>query len=165
VPKPKDNNDQVFSSIFKYFLKSPKKRIIRVCLNRIESMSLLCIFSLFKKTIIGIIFFLLFCFSYRFFLLLWLFFIFSFFLFLYYYNLYIIFIFFHFPFLSILKKNHIVTLVAIAYCIIISYAHHANNAYNFFLVFFCFGLRAAVKRKSKKKKEKKKKNKREGNGI
>jgi hypothetical protein len=30
------------SSIFKYFLKSPKKRIIRVCLNRIESMSLLC---------------------------------------------------------------------------------------------------------------------------
>jgi hypothetical protein len=31
------------SSIFKYFLKSPKKRIIRVCLNRIESMSLLCI--------------------------------------------------------------------------------------------------------------------------
>jgi len=33
---------QVFSSIFKYFLKSPKKRIIRVCLNRIESMSLLC---------------------------------------------------------------------------------------------------------------------------
>jgi hypothetical protein len=41
VPKPKDNDDQVFSSIFKYFLKSPKKRIIRVCLNRIESMSLL----------------------------------------------------------------------------------------------------------------------------
>jgi hypothetical protein len=29
------------SSIFKYFLKSPKKRKIRVCLNRIESMSLL----------------------------------------------------------------------------------------------------------------------------
>jgi hypothetical protein len=29
------------SSIFKYFFKSPKKRIIRVCLNRIESMSLL----------------------------------------------------------------------------------------------------------------------------
>jgi hypothetical protein len=41
VPKPKDNDDQVFSSIFKYFLKSPKKRIIRVCLNQIESMSLL----------------------------------------------------------------------------------------------------------------------------
>jgi hypothetical protein len=36
---------QVFSSIFKYFLKNPKKRIIRVCLNRIESMSLLCLFS------------------------------------------------------------------------------------------------------------------------
>jgi len=32
---------QRWSSIFKYFLKSPKKRIIRVCLNRIESMSLL----------------------------------------------------------------------------------------------------------------------------
>jgi hypothetical protein len=32
---------QQWSSIFKYFLKSPKKRIIRVCLNRIESMSLL----------------------------------------------------------------------------------------------------------------------------
>jgi hypothetical protein len=29
------------SSIFKYFLKSPKKRIIRVCLNQIGSMSLL----------------------------------------------------------------------------------------------------------------------------
>jgi hypothetical protein len=29
------------SSIFKYFLKSPKKHKIRVCLNRIESMSLL----------------------------------------------------------------------------------------------------------------------------
>ncbi len=41
MPKPKDNDDQVFSSIFKYFLKSPKKRIIRVCLNQIESMSLL----------------------------------------------------------------------------------------------------------------------------
>ncbi len=32
---------QRWSSIFKYFLKSPKKRIIHVCLNRIESMSLL----------------------------------------------------------------------------------------------------------------------------
>jgi len=32
---------QRWSSIFKYFFKSPKKRIIRVCLNRIESMSLL----------------------------------------------------------------------------------------------------------------------------
>ncbi len=42
MPKPKDNDDQVFSSIFKYFLKSPKKHIICVCLNRIESMSLLC---------------------------------------------------------------------------------------------------------------------------
>ncbi len=29
-----------------YFLKSPKKRIIHVCLNRIERMSLLCINSL-----------------------------------------------------------------------------------------------------------------------
>jgi hypothetical protein len=37
----KDNDDKVFSSVFKYFLKSPKKRIIRVCLNRIERMSLL----------------------------------------------------------------------------------------------------------------------------
>jgi hypothetical protein len=33
---------QRWSSIFKYFFKSPKKHIIRVCLNRIESMSLLC---------------------------------------------------------------------------------------------------------------------------
>jgi hypothetical protein len=32
------------SSIFKYFLKSPKKCKICVCLNRIESMSLLCNF-------------------------------------------------------------------------------------------------------------------------
>ncbi len=46
MPKPKDNDDQVFSSIFKYFLKSPKKRIIHVCLNQIESMSLLCCFQL-----------------------------------------------------------------------------------------------------------------------
>jgi hypothetical protein len=30
------------SSIFKYFLKSPKKCIIHVCLNQIGSMSLLC---------------------------------------------------------------------------------------------------------------------------
>jgi hypothetical protein len=41
----KDNDDQVFSSIFKYFFKSPKKHIIRVCLNRIESMSLLWLLS------------------------------------------------------------------------------------------------------------------------
>jgi diphthamide synthase (EF-2-diphthine--ammonia ligase) len=34
----KDNDDKVFSSIF---LKAQKKRIIRVCLNRIECMSLL----------------------------------------------------------------------------------------------------------------------------
>jgi hypothetical protein len=35
-------------SIFKYFLKSPKKRKIRVCLNRIESMSLLWKFECFS---------------------------------------------------------------------------------------------------------------------
>ncbi len=37
----KDNDDKIFSSIFKYFFKSPKKCIICVCLNWIESMSLL----------------------------------------------------------------------------------------------------------------------------
>jgi hypothetical protein len=41
----KDNNDQVFSRIFKYYKKSPKKRVIRVCLNWIESMSLLWLSS------------------------------------------------------------------------------------------------------------------------
>ncbi len=57
MPKPKDNDDQVFSSIFKYFFKSPKKRIIRVCLNRIENMSLLCnwVLSLKVLFIFGVI--------------------------------------------------------------------------------------------------------------
>ncbi len=49
----KDNDDQVFSSIFKYFFKSPKIRIIRVCLNQIERMSLLwltdCLWHLLHK--------------------------------------------------------------------------------------------------------------------
>jgi hypothetical protein len=39
------------SNIFKYFLKSPKKRIIRVCLNRIERMSLLCFFGPIGPTV------------------------------------------------------------------------------------------------------------------
>jgi ABC-type transport system involved in Fe-S cluster assembly fused permease/ATPase subunit len=57
---------------------------------------------------------------------------------------------------------HIVALVAIAYCIIISYTqYHTKYAYTFFLVFFCFGLKVEAKRKSKKRKEK---NKKEGNG-
>jgi len=48
----KDNDDQVFSSIFKYFqvfFKKPKKRIICVCLNRIERMSLLCMFFIYRR--------------------------------------------------------------------------------------------------------------------
>ncbi len=42
------------SSIFKYFLKSPKKCIIRVCLNWIERMSLLCkkMWEIFKCSLL-----------------------------------------------------------------------------------------------------------------
>jgi hypothetical protein len=96
-------------------------------------------FPFFSNYYCYYVFFFSFVFLIDFFLLLWLFFIFSFFLFLYYYNLFIILFYFPFPSSSIFLKNHIVALVAIAYCIIISYAHHAKNAYTFFLVFFCFG--------------------------
>ncbi len=113
----------------------PKPRVVTHCCYNF----FFIIFSLFFQLLLLLCFLLLFCFSYRFFLLFWLFFIFSFFLFLYYYNLFIILFYFPFPSSSIFLKNHIVALVAIAYCIIISYAHHAKNAYTFFLVFFCFG--------------------------
>ncbi len=41
------------SNIFKYFLKSPKKRIIRVCLNQIGSMSLLWLI-MFTERLFGL---------------------------------------------------------------------------------------------------------------
>jgi hypothetical protein len=50
--------------------------------------------------------------------------------------------------------HHIVAHAAIAYCIIISYAHHARYTYTLFFVFVLFGLRVEANKKNKEKQRK-----------